>query len=141
MVMVVDHKTYPGNKTSKNIKKKEFEMLYPEERPRQINYIFTHNKTYLMPESQANFLHRKYGEVIEIIGAETIKLKADEKALFDVDNMKRPALINLAARMDIKDAIRMKNVVMKEAIKKAMLAGTQPLSQDAYEKRKIERAK
>ena len=141
MVQVVDHKTYPGSKTSRNIKRKEFEMIYPNERAVQVNFIFTHNKPISMPEIQANFLKRKHGAVIEIVGAETIKLNTDEKALYDVDKMKRPVLINLAARMDIKFAMRMKNEVLKEAIKKAMLDGVEPISQEDYLIRKVARAK
>jgi len=140
-VSVVDHKTYPGNKTSRNIKKKEFAMLYPMERERQLNFIFIHKKPLLIPETQANFLKRKYGTPIEIVGAETITLSTDEKAMFDVDKMKRPAMINLAARMDVPHAMRMKNDVLREAIKKAMIAGVQPIPQAEYELRKVERAK
>jgi len=140
-VEVVDHKTYPGNKTSRNIRLKEFEMIYPGERPRRLDYIFTHRKPLLIPEKQATFLIRKYGKVIEIMGAEKIKLNADDKAMYNVDTMKRPALINLAARMDVDGAIRMKNEVLKEAIKKAILGGVVPLSQSEYEIRKEERAK
>jgi hypothetical protein len=94
-----------------------------------------------MPEKQAQFLIRKHGKVIEIVGAETIKLNADDKAMYDVEKMKRPALINLAARMDVEGSIRMKNEVLKEAIKKAIINGAVPLSQSEYEKRKVERAK
>ena len=143
-VRVVDHKTYQGNKTSKSIRRNEFEMIYPGERVRRLDFIFTHKQSLLMPEKQANFLKRKYGEVIEIVGAETIKLNADEQSMYDVDKMKRntPAgLINLAARLDIKDAIRMKNDVLREAIKKEILAGKSPITQEEHAIRKIERAK
>ena len=140
-VLVVDHKTYPGNKTSRNIRRKEFEMIYPGERSRRLDFIFTYKKPLLMPEKQAQFLIRKHGKVIEIVGAETIKLNADDKAMYDVEKMKRPALINLAARMDVEGSIRMKNEVLKEAIKKAIINGAVPLSQSEYEKRKVERAK
>jgi hypothetical protein len=43
--------------------------------------------------------------------------------------------------MDVEGSIRMKNEVLKEAIKKAIINGAVPLSQSEYEKRKVERAK
>jgi len=139
IVKVVDHRTYPGSKTSRNIKRDEFAMLYPDKRETQINFIFTHKKELSMPEIQASHLVRKYGEMIEIVGAEGIKLNQDEKQKYNVDQMKRGAMIKLASRMDIRYGNRMKNEVLREAIKKAIMEGVEPLSLEEYEIRKKER--
>ncbi len=135
-VRVVDHETYPGNKTSKSIRRKEYSKLYPDQTRSQVHFIFTHKMESLMPEKQAKFLIRKYGKVIEIVGAEGIKLNKDEKMKYNVDQLKRGSMINLAARMSIKNAITMKNEVLRETIKKAILEGVEPITQEAFELRK-----
>jgi len=137
---VKDNDTYPGNRTSKSIKRKEFRRLYPDVMSKSLHFIFIHEQEQLIPEKQAKFLLRKYGKVIDIIGPETIKLNADEKAKYNVDDMKRSSMINLAARMDIKHAIKMKNEPLREAIKAAMLKGVEPITQAEHEERKKARA-
>ncbi len=139
-VRVVDHGTYKGFKTSRNIKRKEYSMIYPGMEPKRLDFIFKQHEEKQMPEKQAKFLVRKHGDVIEIVGAESIRLQPEEKALYDVDNMKRPAMINLAARMDIHGCMQMKNDVLRESIKGAILRGVVPLTPGEYEIRRAERA-
>jgi len=139
-VRVVDHGTYRGFRTSRNIKRKEYTMIYPDREPKRLDFIFKQHEEKLMPEKQAKFLIRKHGELIEIIGAESIKLQPEEKALYDVDNMKRQSMINLAARMDIQGCMQMKNDVLRETIKASILRGVVPLTQEEYEVRRAERA-
>ena len=138
MVRVVDHETYSGYRTSGMIHHKEYRLIYPDRMPRRRSFIFKHNKEEVIPKAEAQFLVRKYGKVIEIKGMDKAKPKGDEKAQMDVEAMKRPELVSLGARLEIKNPIAMKNEVLREAIQRKLKEGNTPMTEEELKKARAE---
>jgi len=137
MVRVVDRATYKGNITSRMIEHKEHAMIYPGQRTQRLNFQFHFRREERIPEPIAKFLERKYPGLVEIVSVESICLNNDK---YNIDNMKRPALLKMAARLDIDKVVTKKNEVLCEEIKRALLEGKVPIPEDEYEERKKERA-
>ena len=138
-VRVTDHETYPGNKTSKFLTKEEMLRIYPGTDPVKQSYIFVHTTETLVPKKQAEMLVRKYGKVLEIIGLEDVTVKSSSAAEItaDVMEMQRPALINLAARLSIKNAMTFKNDPLRDRIIDALNSGATPIPQSEFKAKKI----
>lgn len=137
IVYVVDSEAMPQAPSSKFLPREIFSALYPGELPQRLDYIFRAHAPLGMPEGEALALMERYPGRLKIVDNKggTVEVVNDDVEAFegDVDELKRPALLDLCKKLLVDIPPTPKNIDLIKLAKDALATGKKPLTEKAYQ--------